>query len=151
MIVDRDEWNLFKKLSRNRTVWWQKNVITCKKCFYGCCKESSNPHCDYISYEHHSKHCTGLTCIQHGIFKPATERVKVEKVWSKFNEWINRQVECGFTTMGEVRNVFDRWPDPLGHYTELSGGGDSQRSVCGDEERVQTDEVFEEWQKKNKP
>ena len=140
MIVEKDEWSLFKKLSRHETEWRKKNTIACKKCFYGCCKES-NPHCDYISYEHHSKHCTGLTCIQRGVFKPATERVKVEKVWSKFNEWINEQIKYRFTTMEEVRNVFDRWPDPLRHYTELSGGGDSQRAVCGDEERVQADEV----------
>ena len=142
MIVERDEWNLFKKLSRHETEWRKKNTITCKKCFYGCRKES-DPHCDYISYEHHSKHCTGLTCIQRGIFKPSTERVKVEKVWSKFNDWINRQVEYGFATMEEVRRVFDRWGDPLEHYTELSGGGDSQRSIHSNEEGLQTDEAHE--------
>lgn len=139
MIVERDEWKLFKKLSRHETEWRKKNTITCKKCFYGCYKES-NPHCDYISYEHHSKHCTGLTCIQRGIFKPRTDRVNVKRMKEKYNEWLENNIagraalEDLWKLLNDGQHGFDRDP-------ELSGGRTLQGLFDCDKEAVQTDEV----------
>lgn len=141
MIIDRTENKLFKRLSRNETQWRIKNVITCSKCIYGCCRES-NPHCDYIGVEHKSKRCTGLTCIQRGIFQPRSDRVNVKRMKEKYNAWLEANIagrpalEDLWKLLNDGQHGFDRDP-------ELSGGGTLQGLFDSHQEGVQTDEVHE--------
>ncbi len=141
MIVDKDEWRLFKKLSRNETQWRIKNVITCSKCIYGCCRES-NPHCDYIGQVHRAKRCTGLTCIQREIFQPRSDRVNVKRMKEKYNEWLENNIagrpalEDLWKLLNDGKHGFDRDP-------ELSGGRTLQGLFDCDKEAVQKGEMSE--------
>ena len=141
MIVEKDEWELYKKLSRNRTAWWEKNAITCAKCYY-CNKGDSYPTCDYAAKEHHSKHCTGLTCIQRGIFVPANDKVNLEKVKKKYARWLKEQ----FARDSSVAEMWERLNDGQHGFArdpELSGGRTLQGLFDCDKEAVQKGEMSE--------
>ena len=139
MIIDRTENKLFKALSRNETQWRAKNAITCRKCLYGCSPEN-NPLCDYINIEHKSKRCTGLTCIQRGIFKPRTDRVNVKRMKEKYNEWLENNI-AGRAALEDLWKLLNDGQHGFTRDPELSGGGTLQGLFDCDKEAVQTDEV----------
>lgn len=141
MIVDRTENKLFLALSRNETEWQKKNVITCKRCKYGCYRET-NPLCDYIGYEHKSKRCTGLTCIQHGVFKPISDRVNVKKMKEKYNEWLESNI-AGRAALEDLWKLLNDGQHGFTRDPELSGGGTLQGLFDCDKEAVQKGEMSE--------
>ena len=139
MIIDKEENKLFKRLTKNRTAWQEKNSITCAKCYY-CSRSDSYPTCDYAAREHKAKRCTGLTCIQRGIFRPANEKVKLEKVKKRYARWLKEQfardpaLEEMWELLNDGKHGFDRDP-------ELPGGGNVQRDAGLHEKGLQTNEV----------
>ena len=141
MIIDRTENKLFLALSRNETEWRKKNVITCKRCKYGCYRETS-PLCDYIGYEHKSKRCTGLTCIQHGVFKPISDRVNVKKMKEKYNAWLENNI-AGRAALEDLWKLLNDGQHGFARDPELSGGGTLQGLFDCDKEGMQKGEMFE--------